>query len=387
MRSIAWARRALGFAVVFATAGCGYVADKDRIEIARYKDLSFTRGDFKMAVMRMPAEDKPDLRTRGDVRVAVQAYIDGILQDELAERLAAEGKIAVADQLAQQRYFERTAEFQYDRIMAATSGAEVGLSEIDFVAMKAQIAEGIEGEKQALLREAAIAHQVQEALTANRYEVSDTEWRREYEIHKTKLIEPATASIKGVLIRADRDEAFTIASDVRKRLDAGETVDAVMDDMAARRQGAPLRTTLRYNPADPAMAPFSEIWGELENATPGQIVGPAPVMPVERFDPATQTVQQTPPALLVCVVEAYSPDRPLTLDEALENENARAFLARNILTMKVEKELRETAGVEIYDDALPDPAVYDTTATAGPLKIRQQNQQVEGIQTPPPPQP
>lgn len=385
MRWNAWARPMLGFAAAVMTAGCGIVADKDRIEIARYNGVPFTRGDFKMAVMQMPAEEKPDLRTRGDVRMAVQDYIDGILQDALAERLASEGKIAVPDELAAQRYFEKNAEFQYDRIMAATNPAEVGLNPIDFAAMRTQITEGIEREKKVLLREAALAYQVQEALAANRYEVSDSEWRREYEIHKSKIFEPATASLKGVLIRADRDEAFALASEARKRLDAGVPVDEVMAEMRANRQGAPLDTTLRYNPNDPAMAPFVEIWPELEGATAGTVVGPAPVMPANRFDPASQSVQQTPPALLVCVVQSYTPDRLLTLDEALENEPARTFLAQNILKMKVANALRDEAGVTISDDALPDPSAYDTTATAGPLKIRDnQTSSMDGVAAPAP---
>jgi hypothetical protein len=116
------------------------------------------------------------------------------------------------------------------------------------------------------------------------------------------------------------------------------------------------------------MAPFQSFWAEASETSKGDIVGPVLVSGAARYAPDGKTVQPIPPALLVCVIQKMIPQRPFTFEEALENEFAKNFLAQNIVYVKVVQELRDNAGVEIFEDNLPDPSMYDPTAAAGPVK-------------------
>src|SRR6056297_564145 len=53
---------ALTLAALATAAGCGSIADKDRIRVARLDDTYITRGDLKELISDMPDKERPNIR-------------------------------------------------------------------------------------------------------------------------------------------------------------------------------------------------------------------------------------------------------------------------------------------------------------------------------------
>jgi len=359
-------------AAVVAVTGCGLVADKDRIVIAEIGGTEITRGDLRMAIRRLPAEEKPSIRTRADVRNALNDYLDRELKRREAARLQNEGKISVSMEQAEAQYFRENPDIPDVRGLTDPSQLPVATTQAQLEGIKQTINEGIEAKRQELLQNQALIYLIEEAVTSNKYDIADEEWEREFAIQKEQLVHPAQATVKGAFVPATFQEAPAVAASIRERLAKGDALEAILEDVGNRQGVQPIESTLTHDPSATFLQSF---WQEVEGATEGDIVGPVLIESRQVMVPDSQggaQPRQTPPTFLVAEILGLVEAKQKTLEEA----NADRDLAPALLYVKVMEDLRDQYNIKIYEDNLPDPAIAsDPTGPAGPVAQPDQQQQ------------
>ena len=82
-------------------SSCFGIIDKDRRKIAMLNGKAITRGDFNKVLRDMSPETRPNIRTKGDVRSALQNYLDKEVRKKNAEDLVAATRITIPRQKAE----------------------------------------------------------------------------------------------------------------------------------------------------------------------------------------------------------------------------------------------------------------------------------------------
>ncbi len=264
----------LALSILITNAGCGIVGDKDRIPMARMGENVITRGDFSMALRKLPPEQKPIIRTKGDVRSALNDYIDDQIKALEAERLEAAGEVDVDPRIAEQRFFAEHPDIMDVRGVTDVNTLPVAITPVELENLKQSIEEGIARTRRELLRENAMRHLVIQAFQTNRFEISEAEWEREYKIQKSGLFHPPRATVKALAIAAVNDEAAAIAAEFRQRVDRGEAFNDVFDEYVADAKGTALETEMVYDPAAPHLRSF---WESVNGIAPGSLFGPVTI--------------------------------------------------------------------------------------------------------------
>lgn len=341
--------RALACTMVLA-AGCGYIADKDRIVVAELDGEPITRGDLEEVIREMPDEERPLIQNKGDLLRTLNKYIDDQIKAELAKELADEDKISASRDVARAAYFEKHPEFR--AAYQIQDPTQLDMTQGDVAAVKAEVEFGIDEEVERLLRDEAVEYMMQQAVQNRAVQITPEEVRREYERRKHQLIKWEFAEFIAIRFPADAPDVIQRAAQARRRIDAGESFDQVLESYLQKDTSYGMRTGLENNPGRPR---FKAFWQTLHGAEVGKVYGPV-LLPaheqVGRNAQGKMVVRQMPAAYLVLQVVAHESERQKTLEEAA-NE-----LAADILRRKVMDQLRAQHGVEVYPENLPNPAGY-----------------------------
>lgn len=351
------ARVSMVMAILAATvtavySGCGLVTDKDRIRIAKIGDEYITRGDLKKVIRGMPSDERPEIRTKGDVRNALEQYLDRRVKEGAAEQLAEEGKIHVPRERAEAIFRAKHPEL-YVKI---ENPEDYALTQTDLDAWKEEREIGIDRQQRRLLAEEAVYYLIQEALRDGLLTISEDEYRKEYEIRRGSLVHYEYIKVRGVYFPAAQDEgkALEAAAAARQEMTGGASARQIQSKYAGL--GAEiLEMQLRHDPR--LEWKFGPFWQQASGAEEGTVLGPIFIRGwvKQEMDLQGKMVQQyLPDAYLVCEVVEYVPETPKTLEEA------KSDLDAVILYTKMLDRLREKSGVEVYEDKLPDPSMYET---------------------------
>lgn len=334
--------------VVLLGAGCGFIADKDRIVIARMDGEPITRGDLEKALRNMASDERPIIRTKGDVRRALENYIDRELKEQLAETLRKEGKIHVDRDLA--RAIARAKHPEQFSVMP--NPEDYDLDQGDVEAMKQEQEYLIDDEVRRLEAEQAVYIRIGEAVENGTLQPTEEQYRAEYELRKDDLQHHEQIIFSGVIVPGSDDASIGAATAIRGRLALGESPDDIARDYHELKAQA-ITTGLENDPANMKYAGF---WQQASGAEPGGILGPIFVTGWEalRKNAQGQTIAEPiPNGLLVCKVTNHVPSEQKTLEEA------KPDLIQTILYAQMMDLLRKEHGVEIYEDKLPDPSMYE----------------------------
>ena len=366
-----WNRTICSLAVLIGIAwaglGCGIIADKDRIQVAKIGPRVITRGDLRQAIRMLPPDEKPSIRTRGDVRSALTHYVDRQIKTMEAKSLEHDGKISVSEDQAAQYYFARHPEEA--SVYHLNDPAQLGMTKEDLKSAKQGVKEAIERTRQKLLNEQAMRYLIVQAYKSGSVKVSDEEWKKEYNIQKSKLVHPMKDHIVGLAVHANSKQAQKDAAEIRRRLDKGAKVDDIAKDFVPDNRAGKIDVTVVNDGRDKTFASF---WREAASAQEGDVVGPVYIPASRRMIPngrGGKQVRQIPPMFLICKIVKITPESPMTLKEA------KPELAASILYVHMLKQLRQKFDVKLYENNLWDPSIENVSQNAGPVKERQNQQQ------------
>lgn len=329
--------------------GCGYIADKDRIVIARFGGEPITRGDFKDYLSELPDEERPLIQTLNDALDALNFWINDRIKADLAKTLSAEGKIQVSRDVAREQYFQKHPEFRNAYELADPT--PLGISQGELAAIQYEIEAGTDEEVERLLREEALRYTIQQAAQNRTISIAPDEIRREYESRKNDFVRYEFIEFFGLQFPIEMPQWAALSGEARRRVDSGESFNDVVSSFVSRDPGFGLPRSGLQN--DPGADRFKSFWATVHGAQKGQIVGPVLLPAHDEYvaDPQTgQPVKRTRPAAQVLIEILNSePERLKTLDEAV-NE-----VASTLATQKVIAQLRAERGIEVYPDKMENP--------------------------------
>lgn len=330
-------------------AGCGFIADKDRIVIARYGTETITRGDFKEYLSNLPDEERPLIQTLTNALDALNFWINDRIKAELAEKLSAEGKIQISRDVARQRYFEKHPEFI--TAYQLTDPTPLGITKSELAAIQYEIEAGTDEEVERLLRDEALRYTIQEAVQNRAISITPDEIRNEYEARKNNFVRYEFIEFFGLQFPIEMPQWAALSGEARRRIDSGESFNDVVTSFVSRNSGFGLPRSALQN--DPNVERFKSFWATAHGAQKGQIIGPVLLPAHDEYvaDPQTgEPVKRTRPAAQVLIEILNSePQRLKTLEEAV-NE-----VLNELATQKVFAQLRAERGIEIYPDKMENP--------------------------------
>ena len=336
--------------IVCAVSGCGLITDKDRLQVATYRGEPISRGDLLKLIREMPDEDRPLIQTRADLLRTLNKYINDLIKEELSKELTKENRIQVSRDLARQAYFQKHPESL--SVYQIHVPEDLGMTEGDVAAMKADIEFKIDDEVEVLLREAALQYKIQEAIKARAVTIEPEDFEREYMLREKELIQFESIDFIAFQFPTQAQNAVQEASRARQRMDAGESFDAVLESYVSDNPEMGMRSFLQNDPTSEKFRPF---WDIVTGCSVGDIIGPILLPPYDRAIPRQDgsfESRSMPAALLVLEVLEHTPQGNLSL------EDARAEMAATILSRKLLEMLRAERGVEVFPENLPRPEGY-----------------------------
>ncbi len=329
--------------------GCGFIAEKDRIVVARLDGKNITRGNLDKYIHDLPDEERPLIQSKADLLDTLNTWINDQVKAKLADQLHKEGKINVSRDIAREMYFQKHPEFR----MAAQikDPTQLEMTQGDLTAIQSEIEFGTDDEVERLMREEALKYKVYEAIQNKSIQITPEDVQREYERRKNELIQYEYIEFIALQFPLGMPDAIERAAAARRRIDAGEKFDDVLRPYLEADKNFGIPGALQN---DPAATRFRTFWETAHGATVGQIIGPI-LMPEHdeyKLDPQTkQPVQQKRPAAqLILEVTKHEPERIKTFEEAAND------LATGIAKQRVLERIRAEHGVEVYPEKLPDPA-------------------------------
>jgi hypothetical protein len=341
--------------VVFLVAGmgCGLIAEKDQIKVAKLNDRYITRGDLARVIREMAPEDRPTIRNKGDLLRVLSNYLDEQIKRALAAQLESANKIYAPREAAEQQFDVAHPEYRDSLRMQNPEDYELSKADVEFLKSEREL--GIEKMRQAMLADAALTYQATEALRKGEIQITEGEYAREYKLRQDELKKFEAVGFVGIWFPASWPEAAAQAARVREHLDSGANFDEVVAEFRAQNPALVLEATIEN---DPNAESFVGFWRAASGAQPGNIIGPVFLPSFARVgvsDEGQPITQQLPEAYLVLKVLRHRPETVKTLEEA------KPDLIGNIVIGNMMERLREENGVEIYDDKLPDPSFEGET--------------------------
>lgn len=338
-----------------AAAGCGLLADPDRIPVAEIDGEPVRRGDLDRLLREMPAEERPHIQTRGDLVRVLESYVDDLIKQRLAEEAAANGEPLVPREEAALRFDATNPQIR----MAIERGPRMDppLSPSDVAALEQQREDRIDDLHEEMQGEAALMRRGQEAYEAGDIEISEEEYRREYDFQRARLKHFETLYFDGVYVPVVQEDAERLAALARQRIDAGEGVAELAAEYTTDGTGFPLNSALENDPA--RYMKTGRFWEQAAGAQPGDIVGPLFIRGWEAVrqdgDNGPSSIR-IPDAYLVARITQVDPERPMTLEEA------KPLIRPALLYGKMMAQIRDDLNVTIHEERLPSPSGYGSQA-------------------------
>jgi len=215
--------RPFRLACLFALAlamGCGMIADKDRIKVAKINERYITRGDLYKVIREMPDAERPDIRTKGDMLRVLNGYIDQAIKlplgQEVEREVQEQGKKKVIQGLAAGRFIQEHAQEKYAKILKAKNAEEAGMSQQDFDAVKQEMASVIE----------QLTHEIEAQLAG------PDRARLARQIAEAQFLQVHAKDKYGAVLAAETAAAAGLPPDEFERL-KGEVASAI-DQLAAQ---------------------------------------------------------------------------------------------------------------------------------------------------------
>lgn len=343
-------------------AACGFIADKDRIRIAKMDDRYITRGDLFRIIREMSDAERPIIRNRGDLLRVLNDYINEQIKRPLADEVQQEvGKDLVSREAAAQRYFvKRQKEHEqsegekvdFQAIYNLQDPKVLDISQAELDGQKQEMDVGIDRELEKMRSEAAVMYRALKALKDGSMTITQEELEQEYRLRKDELKKLEWMKFRALRFPADMPNSEIEAANVRKRLNNGELFDSLIDEYKARIPGCFVESEIENNPT---LERFRGFWLNASGAQRGDYIGPV-------FLPQYQVMVEAqgqaraitmPDAYLVLEVLDHRPEQTLSIEEA------KPALEPDIAVAKMMRLLREQHGVVIYEDKLPDPSMFE----------------------------
>lgn len=345
-------------AALMLPAGCGYIAEQDRIVVATMDGKELTRGDLRELIRAMPDEERPLIQNKGDLQRTLNEYIDGKIKAEVAKKLSAEGKIEVSRDAARARYLQTHPE--YAAAYQVRDPEQLGMTQGDIDAVKAAVEFGVDDEVDKMLAEEAVAYLMHQAMESGSVKMTIEDVQREYEMRRQWLIQFEYIEFTAMVFPVDMPGAIEQAADAYRKIQAAEAAgtpreqafDHVLAELVARSPSYRMYSAAQN---DPASERFRVFWQTAHGAKVGGIYGPVILPAHEELGPGPDgkpVARRVPAAHIVFKVTKYEPERIKTFDEA-KNEVATMMLRRAVM-----QQLRDQHGVEVYPDKLWDPAGF-----------------------------
>lgn len=347
-------------AAIALGAGCGFIADKDQIRVAKFKNRFITRGELAKVIRDMP-DDERIINNRGDMLRILNNYIDDQIKvplgQEVEEQFKSRGQTLLPRSTAMQQYFAKHKDDNYAAMYTAQDPASTGMSKEQLDIARQQMDNEIDDLYEKLLGETAVGYKAVEAYKNNTMTITDAEYEQEYRLRKDELKKFEWVKFVAIRFKTERTGAEKEAADVRRRIDAGESFDAVAQEFKTKDPANVLESEIENNPK---LTRFATFWSDVSGRNAGDIVGPV-YLPDYQVIGTTdgsgkQTLQDMPAVYMVLKVLDHRPESPLSLEEAKQQ------LAPMILIAKMMAELRKQNGVEVYEKKLPDPAMFGERA-------------------------
>lgn len=336
--------------LVCSCLGCGFIADKDLIKIAKFQGQYVTRGDLFRVLRNTPPEERPLIQTKGDLLRMLEGHIHDKIKTSIAAALSAENKIAVSRETA-----ARVFDFQNpDFVVDIPNPEEYNLTQGDIDIMREEREIRIDRIQQKLLGEEAMRYLIEQGVKAGTLAVTQEETEAEYRLRKQELMKPEIVTFRGIGFPKALPNASAQAARIRQRLDNGESFEDVAREYNRSRTAYVLQTTV---PNDPRITKLQSFWLSASGTEVGDIIGPVFVQApeVEVPDEQGRRVRRAlPDAYMVCEILAHTPQTVMSIEEATPE------LVRPLYYAKLLKQLEQEFGVEIYEDRLPDPSMYTT---------------------------
>ncbi|MCC6797807.1 MAG: peptidyl-prolyl cis-trans isomerase [Candidatus Hydrogenedentes bacterium] len=332
----------------FSFSSCFGIIDKDRRKIAMFDGKAITRGDFNKVLRDMSPETRPNIRTKGDVRSALQNYLDKRVRHKNAEDLVATGRISIPRQMAEAVLRINKPEMFFK----IENPEEYHMTEQDLKYMEEEREIRIDEMLKELEAEEGVLFRIDQAIKEQTIAVTDDEFQKEFELRKADLKHPERIAFSGVLIPGDSQEARAASAEATRKLRGGSPVQDVLNEYASAKAEL-IEAELEKDPTKVKFAPF---WQQASGAQVNDVVGP---IFIQGWTQATQDAKGTtsqreyPAGMLTIKVTGRTDETQQTLEEA------KPRLQRSILYGKVMDQLRTENGVQIFEDNLDDPGMFD----------------------------
>jgi len=333
------------------TAGCGMIADKDRIRIAKINDEYITRGDLFRVLRDMPDDERPVIRNKGDLLRTLNTYIDERVKAPLIPQYEEQLVKIVPREAAAQRYFAEHPDTNDYAFYKVQDPAAVEMTQAELDLTKQEIDQRIDQVWDKMKADAAVMLAAADAFKNKELVIEDQEYEQEYRFRKDTLKTLEWMKFRAIRFPADAPNSEHLAAEIRRRIQGGESFEEVYSEMASKQPGSAIESEIENNPG---LERFRGFWMSASGAEKGTVIGPIymPEYQVMVEVQGRRTARNMPAAYLVCEVLERKDQRELTLDEA------KPKLLPVILVSKMMQRLREQNGVEVYEDKLPDPSLF-----------------------------
>lgn len=330
--------------LVAGMVGCGWLADRDRLVIAKIQDRNITRADFNQVLREMRDDERPIITNKGDRLRFLRQYLDQQMKKALAEKLTEEGKINIPREYVAQLFDQQHPE--YAQMASIARPEDYQLSKYDLASMRVQREEGIDRMQLEMQSEAAIQYRIQQAVQDKTLVVEPEELAAAYEDRKEELKTFEKVEFVGLRFYGNEIESSARAAQVLQRVQAGEPFESIVEQFRAANPDNVLQATIENNPS---LEKFRGFWAQASGAAVGDIIGPVFMPPSQKVNAQTGQPEETiPGAMVVLKVLAITPPTSLTLEQATPQ------LAGEILYRKMMERLRQEYGIQIFEENVPD---------------------------------
>lgn len=352
-----------GLLMLILLAGCGIVADKDRVVVATLDGKNITRGDLFSLIRGMEDSKRPIIKNKSDLLRVLNNHIDEQIKIPLGRKMQEDGLLNLSWEQALQQYFSLTGDQeQHSRMiwnMEIPEGDQTtplmdvyNLTPKQIAATKAIIAQEVDFLLEKMLGEAAVLQLVKTDIVNQKVQFDQEDLEREYRLRKDQLKKLEWMRFAGLRFPTALPDAEHRAADISDRLKAGESFEEILAEFKRTDPGKVIESEIENNPGLPK---FKGFWFAASGAEPGTVIGPVylPEYTMQMQDAQGQVTAQTMPDAYIIfqVVERHD-------ESTLSLEEAKAALLPELLLSEKMNELRAQHGVQIYTDKLPDPAQF-----------------------------
>lgn len=366
----------LAATLLVGICGCGMIADKDRIKIAKFMDVDhstgqsyeryITRGELSKVIREMSDEERPAISNKGDLLRVLNGYINDQIRAQLAKEVRAEaeaqGVTLLTRDEARQLYFAKHAEGNYEAIYNLTNPEAIGMTPEEHETQKALMDVGIDGEYVRLLSGRAVEFRAVKDYEAGLLQITDEDYEQEFKYRKDELKTLEWIEFRAIRFPVTMPDATGQAAKARQLVQERGSFDEVCEEYRQRSQDFVFESEIENNPG---LERFQNFWRTASGCQEGDVLGPVymPEHSMQAIVEGRAVMLKVPAAYLVLKVLGHREVTQMTLDDA------KQVMAPGILVGKEMAKLRQDRQVEIFEDKLPDPEMFSRKSSDGKVQF------------------